>query len=715
MKKAFRRLSLAVSFAVLALLLPLAGNGVPTVHAANGFNVEDGVLTEYNGPGGAVTVPNYVTSIGSYAFENCTGVTAVTIPSTVTSIGRYAFQECSGLTKVTMANSVTSIEDYAFLNCTALSGITIPKSVTNIGEGVFSGCTAMKSISVPNSVKRIGDSAFLECSGLTGVSLPDSITVIGYCTFANCTGLKSITIPKSVTGIDTWAFQNCTGLTDISIPNSVTGIGYCAFSGCIGLKTLVLPDSLTKIDAYAFENCTGLTSVSMPDSLATIGRGAFLGCKGMTAVTVPSSVTSIENGAFEDCTGLKTVTILTRRASAAENDVFSGCSAVTDVYYAGSQSEWLASGFDSDFEYPVKVHFNSAAITAQPRNRSIVLGQSVTVSVSATGNGLKYQWYYKKSGQTSWSVWNARTHASETCTPNATWDGIQLYCKVTDSTGRSVKSNTATVRVLSIATQPKSQTVAKGSSLTVSVKATGSGLKYQWYYKKSGQTSWSVWNSRTHASETVVPNDTWDGIQLYCKVTDGAGHSVKSDAATVTLASGPVITSQPRNQYIILGKPVTVTVSATGSGLKYQWYYRKKGQTSWSVWNARTHASETCTPNATWDGIQLYCKVTNGNGRSVNSSAMSVSVLSISTQPTNKSFTVGNAVTLSLKATGAGLQYQWYYKKTGQSSFSVWNGRTHASETVSPNSSWNGIQLYCKVTDSAGNCVKSNTITVTVK
>ena len=72
------------------------------------FAIEDGVLTEYNGNGGDVVIPDSVTIIGRNAFERCRSLTSVTIPNSVTSIGSGAFYGCSGLTSITIPDSVTS-------------------------------------------------------------------------------------------------------------------------------------------------------------------------------------------------------------------------------------------------------------------------------------------------------------------------------------------------------------------------------------------------------------------------------------------------------------------------------------------------------------------------------------------------------------------------------------------------------------------------------
>ena len=119
--------------------------------------------------------------------------------------------------KVVINNGVTSIGDYAFSECTELTSVTIPNSVTSIGNGAFGICTGLTSVTIPNSVTSIGEEAFQYCSGLTSVTIPNSVTSIGLGAFDGCTRLTSVTIPNSVTSIGDYAFDGCTGLTSMTV------------------------------------------------------------------------------------------------------------------------------------------------------------------------------------------------------------------------------------------------------------------------------------------------------------------------------------------------------------------------------------------------------------------------------------------------------------------------------------------------------------------
>ena len=154
---------------------------------------------EFSDGKGTITFNDDVTSIGSSAFNGCSGLTSVTIPNSVTSIGSRAFNGCSGLTSVTIPNSVTSIGGWAFNGCSGLTSVTIPNSVTNIGDGVFYGCTSLTSVNIPNSVTSIGETVFQDCTSLTSITIPNSVTSIGANAFYSCSGLTSVNYDGTTT------------------------------------------------------------------------------------------------------------------------------------------------------------------------------------------------------------------------------------------------------------------------------------------------------------------------------------------------------------------------------------------------------------------------------------------------------------------------------------------------------------------------------------
>ena len=97
------------------------------------------------------------------------------------------------VTKYILGNNITTIGDYAFFNCSSIASVTIGNSVTSIGDNAFERCYGLTSITIPNSVTTIGRSAFGNCHGLTSVSIGNSVTSIGQTAFDGCTNISSIT------------------------------------------------------------------------------------------------------------------------------------------------------------------------------------------------------------------------------------------------------------------------------------------------------------------------------------------------------------------------------------------------------------------------------------------------------------------------------------------------------------------------------------------
>lgn len=181
MKK--RMLALLLCLVLTAAMLPLAA------FAAEGdFQMEGNFLKQYKGQGGAVQIPQGVTSIGSGAFRKCEGLTGVTVPGSVTSIAGDAFRACKSLTQATLSEGVTSL-----------------------GSSVFYDCVSLKELTIPSTVTSIGSSLCRNCSSLQKVVILGPVATIEACTFEGCTSLNSITIPASVTAIKGSAFHKVNG------------------------------------------------------------------------------------------------------------------------------------------------------------------------------------------------------------------------------------------------------------------------------------------------------------------------------------------------------------------------------------------------------------------------------------------------------------------------------------------------------------------------
>ncbi len=152
-----------------------------------------------------------------FSDQNRTAYTgSVTIPSTVTyngktfnvtSIGEYAFRDCSQLTSVTIPSSVTVIKGHAFYNCSQIASITLPTGVASIGEGAFEGCSSLSQVNIPSGVPAIENETFYDCTSLRMVVIPASVASIGDNAFSRCASLISIYLEgKSAPAVSPNAF-----------------------------------------------------------------------------------------------------------------------------------------------------------------------------------------------------------------------------------------------------------------------------------------------------------------------------------------------------------------------------------------------------------------------------------------------------------------------------------------------------------------------------
>lgn len=182
-------------------------------------------------------------------------------------------------------------------------------------------------------------------------------------------------------------------------------------------------------------------------------------------------------------------------------------------------------------------------IEQQPKSVTAPEGRTVEITVVAKKKSnkdtLSYQWYYKDKGASSFTEAAGCTDRVYSVTMTAAADGRQVYCEISSEYGVRVQTNTATItmaRAVKITKQPASVNAAKGEKFAVSVKATGEGLSYLWYYKDKGDTDFRKSSVKT-ATYSATMEPSLDGRQVYCVVTDRYNNTVKSKTVTVTMES----------------------------------------------------------------------------------------------------------------------------------------------------------------------------------
>ena len=533
----------------------------------------------------SVIIPEGVTEIAEGTFDACENLHSVALPEELTEIGPFAFSGCP-LTSVVLPATLRSIGSGAFYNC-PLASIAFPESLTDIDKYAFRGC-AFTSIALPENLDSISEQAFYDCAALTSLTVPADIGYISDDAFRLCGKLKDLyfcgsearwaeLVPASaayhifeyydninihcdaipITRHPADATVTADGSAKFTVKAEGTGLTYQWQYSTDGGKT------------WKNNNCTKATFTINPVGEWRHGyRYRCIITQGeRTAVSLPATLTvapavitaqpeSVVTAADEEVSfsvSASGADLRYRWQFSTDNGAtWLNNSCTAETFTLDSPGKWrdgylyrckITGADGAVFSAPAVLTVTPArltppVITLQPKPVSAAPDGSVKFSVAAEGRDLTYQWQYKAPGK-GWVNNSCKTAAFTISAPGTWRDGYQYRCKVSNAAG-TVYSQPASLTVASVSEpleitgQPRSISVNAADTAKFTVKATGTGLIYQWQYKAPGK-GWQN-NACTKATLTLNPAQLWrDGYRYRCVITDADGNILVSTAAALTV------------------------------------------------------------------------------------------------------------------------------------------------------------------------------------
>ena len=290
-----------------------------------------------------VCVEDDVTSVGPYAFEDCTALTFARIGKGAATFSTHAFYNCSALKEflcnvrsfstgsltadsnvfvnagasdgfsVVFEDDATRIPGYLFYNCKNLTNLTLGKGISSINSFAFAGCTGMKTLyikstKIDSTDPKIFTDAGKDSGGFT-VELAANVTKLPDNLFYSTDGNPYVTSVFADAGsklesIGSSAFFDCNRLESAYFANCtmLTYIHNAAFKGCTRLVSADFSNciKLQKINSEAFANCMNLAdfTISNDEAITNIGDKAFYNTLAIRTMTIPESVREIGADAF---------------------------------------------------------------------------------------------------------------------------------------------------------------------------------------------------------------------------------------------------------------------------------------------------------------------------------------------------------------------------------------------------------------------------------
>jgi hypothetical protein len=261
---------------------------------------------------------------------------------------------------------------------------------------------------------------------------------------------------------------------------------------------------------------------------------------------------------------------------------------------------------------PVTVSVCKPTITAQPQGTTVNNGQTATLSVTATGAPLSYQWYIGAAGNTAQPIAGA-TSASYTTPPMSATTSYWVRatgCTTADSTSATV--TVCAPPAITSGPTPDTQRYPNTWGWML-MTASGTNLTYQWFTGQSGDTSQPVPGCTSANCNFLLTTSKYYWVRII-----GACGTLNSPAVIHPVS--PTITQQPQSASVPPNATPTLSLTATGTDLTYQWYRGSTGNTATPMSGAT--AATFTVPPVTTAPVSYWCKVTSvGNSTAIDYSA----------------------------------------------------------------------------------------------
>ncbi len=321
-------------------------------HNGNSFAVTEIADNAFQGTKiTSVVIPEGITYIGSYAFQNAKGINSVAIPASVSIIGQNAFQYCEGLTSITFAegSKLSAINSHTFNNCINVTEFAIPEGVNSLGQWSLESMKSLTTLTLPSTLTRLNGGALARCASLTTLKVnavnPPAVDNANVFDGVNVGECDLIVPESSVSAYKKAQYWNEFGNMSIAVvigpiryavnENGTVTVSVAnknAKEAVEILPTVTIKDkeyTVTNIGELAFEY-SQIYAITMPNTITTIETQAFQRAKEFESITIPASVKEIGVEAFHwDDSKLKSVVFEEgSQLTEFKNGIFNGCTLI---------------------------------------------------------------------------------------------------------------------------------------------------------------------------------------------------------------------------------------------------------------------------------------------------------------------------------------------------------------------------------------------------